>query len=146
MDLVFNGPLFRSFIGYDDIFRDVERLLNTKNNTDSYPPYNVWSVKPANDSTVAETTYIELAVAGFKKCELAVNLEDGVLSIAGEKQNGDPAAASNGYRGIARRNFVRKFRIGEKHVVSSAKLEDGMLTIKVDLPMKKKLETRVEIQ
>jgi hypothetical protein len=30
MDLVFTGPMFRSFIGYDDVFRDVERLLNAK--------------------------------------------------------------------------------------------------------------------
>lgn len=146
MNLVFTGPMFRSFIGYDDVFRDVERLLNAKNNIDAYPPYNVWTVKPQNVADVAETTYIELAVAGFKKHELSVNLEDGVLSIAGEKQNGDEATASNGYRGIARRDFIRKFRIGHKYVVSGAYLEDGILKVQIDLPLKKKLETRIEIK
>lgn len=142
MDLIFSSPMFRSFIGYDDLFKDVERLMATKNET-TYPPFNVWTVKPENDKNIAETSYIELAVAGFKKCELQVNVEDGIITVAGEKQS-NPIV--NGYRGIAKRDFVRKFRIGEKYVVSNAKLEDGILSIQVDLPVKKKLETQVEIQ
>jgi molecular chaperone IbpA len=141
MDLVFSSPLFRSFIGYDDLFKELEVVLASKDNS-SYPPFNVWSVKPTQQD-VAETTYVELAVAGFKKTDLEVHLENNVLTVKGQKQNNTPV---NGYRGIAKRDFVRQFRVGQKYIVHSAKLEDGILTIRLDLPLSKKLETRIEIQ
>lgn len=141
MSLAFNSPLLRSFIGYDDLFKDLEVIFASKD-TASYPPFNVWSVKPESKD-VAETTYVELAVAGFKKCELQVYLENNTLTIRGEKQSNNQV---NGYRGIAKRDFMRQFRVGEKYIVHSAKLEDGILTIRLDLPLSKKLETRIEIQ
>ena len=146
MDFVFNSPMFRSFIGYDDVFRDVERMLASKQEGGAYPPFNVWTVKPSNEPTVAETTYVELAVAGFKKPELEITLDNRVLTIKGQRQSNAPANAANGYRGIAARDFTRQFRVGDKYVVHSAKLEDGILQIRLDLPLAKKLETRVEIQ
>lgn len=141
MSLAFNSPLFRSFIGYDDLFKELEVVFASKENS-SYPPFNVWSVKP-DQKDVAETTYVELAVAGFKKCELEVHLENNMLSVRGQKQSNNQV---NGYRGIAKRDFERQFRVGEKYVVHSAKLEDGILTIRLDLPISKKLETRIEIE
>lgn len=141
MSLAFNSPLLRSFIGYDDLFKDLEVVFASKDTT-SYPPFNVWSVKPTQQD-VAETTYVELAVAGFKKCELEVYLENNVLTVKGQKQSNTPI---NGYRGIAKRDFVRQFRVGEKYIVQSAKLEDGILTIRLDLPLSKKMEARIQIQ
>lgn len=141
MSLAFNSPLLRSFIGYDDLFKDLEVVFASKD-TASYPPFNVWSVKPTQQD-VAETTYVELAVAGFKKCELEVYLENNVLTVKGQKQSNTPI---NGYRGIAKRDFVRQFRVGEKYIVQSAKLEDGILTIRLDLPLSKKMEARIQIQ
>jgi molecular chaperone IbpA len=139
----FNGPLFRTYIGYDDIFKDIERTMCCKQES-TYPPFNIWTVKPTDQNDVAQTTYVELAVAGFKKCEIDITFEEGILTVKGSKQSNPCPDAL--YRGIAQRDFIRKFRVGSKHVVSGATLEDGILSIRVDLPMGKKNESRIEIK
>lgn len=139
----FGGPLFRTYIGYDDIFKDIERTMCGRQES-AYPPFNIFTVKPTDEKDVAQTTYVELAVAGFKKCEIDITFEEGILTVKGSKQSNPCPDAL--YRGIAQRDFVRKFRVGSKYVVKGASLQDGILSIRVDLPLSKKNESRIEIQ
>ena len=87
------------------------------------PPYNI--------RKDGETNYvIEMALAGFGKKDIEVEVADGTLSIRSVKENVDDD--SNLYRGIAYRNFERKFTIADDVMVNDAKLENGMLSIALE--------------
>ena len=107
------------FLGFDnDFFSDF--FVKTPN---TYPPYNV---EEKDDKGL-----IELAVAGFKEKDLKVEVKDNLLSIYGCKKIDDKNVSKlySIHRGIASRNFTRKFKLHEHIVVNGAKLEDGMLKI-----------------
>ena len=107
------------FLGFnDDFFSDF--FVKTHN---TYPPYNV---KEKDDKGL-----IELAVAGFKEKDLKIEVKDNLLSIYGCKEIDDKNISKlySIHRGIANRNFTRKFKLYEHIVVNGAKLEDGMLKI-----------------
>jgi len=107
------------FLGFnDDFFSDF--FVKTHN---TYPPYNV---KEKDDKGL-----IELAVAGFKEKDLKIEVKDNLLSIYGCKEIDDKDISKlySIHRGIANRNFTRKFKLHEYIVINGAKLEDGMLKI-----------------
>lgn len=128
----FAMDLFRDpfFIGFN---RELERMANVHNTASrqSYPPYDVLKLD--------EDTYqVQLAVAGFSKDNIEVSVEDGTLKISGEIVEVTDAEIL--HKGIAARKFTRSFALGEYMEVSSASLEDGMLTIKIvrEVPEEKK--------
>ena len=111
------------FIGYDHILDELfnpRRELNARYNQDKYPPYNIERLDENNHA-------ISVAVAGFKREELAVELDNGLLIISGEKMS--KSNENLIYQGIAERSFSRSFRLGEYVEVDSVKLEDGILTV-----------------
>ena len=117
-------------VGYDRIFDNLARYVDTTAST-GFPPYNI--------RKEGENNYvIEMALAGFGKKDIEVEVADGTLSIRSVKENVDDD--SNLYRGIAYRNFERKFTIAEDVMVNGAKLEDGMLNIALErvIPDEKK--------
>lgn len=126
-DRLFNH-LNQVSIGFVPLFRDFTHSSN------SYPPHNIYVL---NDFEFN----IELAVAGFKKNEISIQEENGILSITADKDNQEAVAdaASYQYRGIAKRAFSKSFRIAEHFEIKEAKLEDGILTIKYkrDQPISK---------
>ena len=128
----FAMDLFRDpfFIGFN---RELERMANVHNTASrqSYPPYDVLKLD--------EDTYqVQLAVAGFSKDNIEVSVEHGTLKISGEIVEVTDAEIL--HKGIAARKFTRSFALGEYMEVSSASLEDGMLTIKIvrEVPEEKK--------
>jgi molecular chaperone IbpA len=117
MDL-FNDPFF---IGFN---RELGRLNTAhKTNTASYPPYDLLKLD--------EDTYrISIAVAGFKKEDIGVSVDNGTLIIKGEII--EVTDAEIVHKGIAGRKFVRSFALGEYMEVTGAEMKDGMLHINVD--------------
>ena len=117
------SPLFKASVGFD---RLVNEFFNEPqfNNTTGYPPYNI--SKDEND--VYEIT---LAVAGFKKPDIDIELEDGTLKITGTSAVLDTGDTAIEYlhKGIAERNFIRTFKLAEFVEVKDAKLEDGILRV-----------------
>ena len=115
------SPLFKASIGFDQLVND---FFNEPSfvNTSGYPPYNI--SKDNND--VYEIT---LALAGFKKSDIEIELEDGNLKITGKSEVLDSDDREYLHKGIAERNFVRTFKLAEYVEVQSAKLEDGILRI-----------------
>ena len=115
------SPLYRHTIGYDRFASLLDSALRGEPVGSTYPPYNI--------EVVEEDRYaITLAVAGFSRDELEIELEKGVLSIRGKK---NPESTRHNYlhHGIAFRSFERKFNLAEHVEVAGAEFKDGLLTI-----------------
>ena len=115
------SPLYKMSIGFD---RLAEQFFNDPTFSTAqtgYPPYNI--AKKEDD--VYEVT---LAVAGFKKGDIDISLEDGTLVIKGESKVLDESVEYL-HKGIAERNFIRTFKLAEFVEVKEAKLEDGILRV-----------------
>tara|TARA_R100001463_G_scaffold37437_3_gene80392 strand:+ start:1329 stop:1697 length:369 start_codon:yes stop_codon:yes gene_type:complete len=89
----------------------------------NYPPYNV--VKIDDDHS-----YLELALAGFKKDEVKVYTEKGNLVVEGSREG--PDGREYVHRGLAQRNFTRSWSISEDTEVSDVTFENGLLVVKLD--------------
>lgn len=121
------------FIGFDHIWNDIERL-STFAKEKSYPPHNV--VK------YTETEYsIELALAGYKKEDLSIEVKEGILIVSGDGRSTLDEAVEKEYlwNGISAKKFKRTFRLSEHVVVDGADFIDGLLVInlKVVVPEEK---------
>jgi molecular chaperone IbpA len=108
--------LSRVLIGFD-------RLRSTV--TNNYPPYNIIRY---NESSYA----IEVAVAGFSKAEITVQVSQNQLSIRGEHSLVDDTNIEYLHRGLAARNFEQSFTLAEYMIVSSGKVNDGLLKIDIE--------------
>ena len=121
------------FIGFDHIWNDIERLSSFAKEK-SYPPHNV--VK--HD----ETEYsIELALAGYKKEDLSVEVKEGILIVSCEgRPDEETPQREYLWNGISAKKFKRTFRLSEHVVVEGADFVDGLLVIdlKVVVPEEKR--------
>ena len=122
--------LAKQFIGFDTMlerFREANELLTKAPN---YPPYNIRKIDD-------EHFVIEMAVAGFGKSNLDIELKDGELTITGKHEAEDNDYI---YQGIANRAFTRKFTLADTVVVKDAALVNGMLKIALErfVPEEKK--------
>jgi molecular chaperone IbpA len=124
-------------IGFDYL-RDRLHNIETVNNSGNYPPYNI--IK--HD---AENWSIEIAVAGFKRSELDIELAEGVLTVSADSEHADEEVEYV-HRGLAKRAFTRKWTLADDVVVRDASLVDGVLSIKLEriVPEEKKLR-KIEI-
>ena len=128
-DLMDFDPFRNYTIGFDRIFDSL--LEVSKLNTSNFPPYNIRKIKDGKYE-------IELALAGFTKGDIKVELKDGVLSISAKREDKD----SNNliHQGIASRSVLRKFSLSEYMEIEDADFKDGMLKIKCfeNIPEEKK--------
>lgn len=113
-------------------FEDMERLIDRvgKGGNDGYPPYNIERIAAAGTnggSGAVELLRITLAVAGFKRDQIEITVEDNQLSIRGRQV--DDKARQYIHRGIAARQFSRTFVLADGIEVKSADLSDGLLSI-----------------
>ena len=119
-------------VGFDRVFDQLNTYVNNNVSSTGFPPYNIRKEGEYN-------FVIEMALAGFSKKDIEVEVEDGTLSIRSVKED-TSEANSEIYRGIAYRKFVRKFTLADAVVVNGAELENGMLTINLErvIPEEKK--------
>jgi molecular chaperone IbpA len=115
------NPLFRASVGFDRVMNEFFNEPAFANVT-GYPPYNI----SRDENDVYEIT---LALAGFKRSDIDIELEDGTLKITGNSQVLDQDGREFLHKGIAERNFVRTFKLAEYVEVDNAKLEDGILRV-----------------
>lgn len=112
-------------------FEDMERLIDRvgKGGNDGYPPYNIERIAGAgaNGSGAVEMLRITLAVAGFRRDQIEITVEDNQLSIRGRQV--DDKSRQYIHRGIAARQFSRTFVLADGIEVRSADLSDGLLSI-----------------
>jgi molecular chaperone IbpA len=127
--------LNRALIGFDSMFDSLERRSAGSAHT-NYPPYNV--------ARLDENHYvIEMAVTGFDKSEIEITIERNELAISGERTEMEVVAVEYIYRGLALRNFERKFTLAEHMKVVSAEICNGVLTIKLEREVPEELKPRI---
>lgn len=129
-------PLYRSAVGFDRLARQLESAERTSE-TNGWPPYNI--------ETTAENTYrVEIAVAGFKPEELNIEVKENLLTVTGRKTANDDAAPQKTYlhRGLAERDFERRFQLADYVVVTDANLDNGLLAISLKRELPEALKPR----
>ena len=113
------NPLYRSVVGFDRL----AQLLETASSEASagYPPYNI-------ERTDENAYRVDIAVAGFRAEDLDIEVKENLLTVKGAKPaNDDPRRFL--HRGLAERDFERRFQLADYVVVNAAKLADGLLSI-----------------
>ena len=114
------SPLYRSMIGVDRMADLIESAMRADGDV-NYPPCDI-------EKTGEDDYRITLAVAGFRPEELDVTGQPNLLIVAGRKEKADQGRTYL-HRGIAARNFERRFELADHVVVRSAACADGVLTI-----------------
>jgi molecular chaperone IbpA len=129
------SQLNRALIGFDDIFNNFEtRFANQINNT--YPPYNI--LKHDED-----TYEIEIAVTGFEKDEITVEIDQNNLVVKGARKEVDITEPVYLHRGLASRDFTRSWELGQHIEVSEGTIKNGVLTIGLKRVVPESLKPRV---
>lgn len=113
-------PLYRSAIGFDRLAQLMDNALRSDSQP-SYPPYNI-------ELTEKDKYRITMAVAGFNRSELDIEVEQDALKIVGRKERPGKQATFL-HRGIAARDFEHRFQLAEHVKVVGASLENGLLSI-----------------
>ena len=130
---VFNSPFL---LGFEQFERTIDRI--SKLSTESYPPYNIEQIS-------SNLLRITIAVAGFEKTDLEINLEGNQLQIKGfKKEENDERIFL--HRGIATRQFQRNFVLAEGIEVEGASMENGLLSVDLSQPINTEESKKIEIK
>ena len=127
-------------LGFDEIERVLDRV--TKSTTDGYPPYNIERL--AQEQTAPERLRITLAVAGFKREQIDIVLEENQLIIHG-RQSEETEERHYLHRGIAARQFQRAFLLAEGMEVLGADLKNGLLCVDLARPEPERIVKKIGI-
>ena len=115
------SPLYANTVGFDRFGSLLDSAMNAERQSAGYPPYDI--------ELVGENKYaITLAVAGFDESEVDVQIEKGVLSVRGRKEDAQKDSRYL-HRGIATRSFERKFNLADHVEVVNAQMDNGLLKI-----------------
>ena len=109
-------------VGFDRVFDQLNAYVTNNVTSTGFPPYNI---RKDGDYTYV----IEMALAGFGKEDIEVEVKEGLLTVRSVKENDENDNPL--YRGISYRKFNRKFTLADDVEVNDASLENGML--KIDL-------------
>lgn len=129
------SPLYRSTVGFDRLFNILDSVPGFEQVPPTgFPPYNI--------ERLSENEYrITMAVAGFAQDEIRVDVKEQTLSVTGAKK---PEEKERRYlhRGIAARNFERRFQLADHVEVKGADLQDGLLHIDLVRNVPERLKPR----
>jgi len=129
------AQISRALVGFDQIFN--QRLQQTNGN---YPPHNIVKF---SDSEYA----IEVAVAGFSKEEITVEVDQDQLIVRGVQLQTEPTGKEYLHRGLASRDFEQNWTLAEYMEVKGAEVKDGMLVISIERIVPDALQPRkIEIK
>lgn len=123
------------FVGADKIYDKLASIAEQSSELiQKYPPYNI--------KKVDENRYvIEMAVAGFGRQDLELELNDNKLTIKGKLVSGEASEQSTDgtwtfpqilYQGLAMRPFTRTFNLADNVEIQGAGLFNGILRIVLD--------------
>jgi molecular chaperone IbpA len=86
---------------------------------------------------------LELGLAGFKKENVLVEVNDGVLTIEGKV---DDSAIDYIQKGLSTKSFFKQFSLPNDAVVDEATMEDGMLKIQFGIKDVENKSKKVDIK
>ena len=128
------SPLYRSTVGFDSLASMLEQVAGFDNEANAYPPYNI--------ERLTENEYrITMAVAGFSKQDVQIEVKENTLSIRGEKKEADQERTFL-HRGIASRAFERRFQLADHVEVRGADVKDGLLSVDLEREVPERLKSR----
>lgn len=129
------AALNRALVGFDRIFDDMERRFANQLSS-NYPPFNI--------AKVGENLYdIGIAVTGFEKDEIAVQVEANELTVRGERKAAEQPEPEYLHRGLALRDFEKTFTLAEHMKVKKAEIKNGILLIQIEREIPEELKPRV---
>ena len=128
------APLYRSTVGFDRLFDLLDSVTGLDQTAPGYPPYNI--------ERLGDNEYrVTMAVAGFSQDELRVDVKEQALTIAGAKKP-DEKERQYLHRGIAARNFERRFQLADHVEVKGADIQDGLLHVELVRNVPERLKPR----
>lgn len=122
------AAMSRALVGFDHVF-------NARLNNSNYPPHNIVKY---SDSEYA----IEIAVAGFRKDEITVEVDQDQLVVRGVQSQTDTSSKEYLHRGLASRDFEQSYTLAEYMTVNGAEVKDGMLIIEIERIVPESLKPR----
>ena len=122
------AQLSRALVGFDQVF-------NSRLNTSNYPPHNIVKYSDSNYA-------IEIAVAGFSKEEITVEVDQDQLVVRGTQKTVDAGVKEYLHRGLASRDFEQSYTLAEYMNVRGAEVKDGMLVIEIERVIPESLKPR----
>jgi len=127
------SPLYRSVVGFDRLAAQLDAAA-AQDSAAGYPPYNI-------ERTDENAYRIEIAVAGFRPDELTIEVKENLLTVTGRKAANDDTRKFL-HRGLAERNFERRFQLADYVLVTDANLADGLLSIALKRELPEALKPR----
>jgi len=113
-------------VGFDDMFDHFDSMVSM--GTSNYPPYNIVKTDKNNYD-------VEIALAGFNKKDISVEVENGILTIETIKDDQEKEVEENNgilHKGISKRYFKKQFTIAKDVKVNGAELKDGLLKVSME--------------
>ena len=114
-----SAPYRRSTVGFDRLF-DLLENSSLGQGSENYPPFDLIKVDENHYRVI-------LAVAGFGRDEIDITAQQNQLIVSGKKA--DDEGVDYIHRGIANRQFERRFGLADFIKVSEADLKDGLLSV-----------------
>ena len=112
-------------------------MIKMNDISENYPPYNI-------ESNGKDSYTIEIAVAGFDENNLTISLENGQLTVIGNREDDNSQYM---HRGIANRSFKRTFKLAEYVEVIGAGIKNGILEIHLERQLPEELKPKkIEIK
>lgn len=128
------NALNKALLGFDTLFGDLERRYANQINN-NYPPYNI--IKTGENSYL-----LEIAVTGFNKDEITVEVNQDQLIVKGQKQRDNDVEAVFLHHGLASRDFTKLWPLAEFIEVGDATIKNGVLTVKLERIVPDELKPR----
>jgi len=129
------SPLYRTTVGFDSLASMLDQVADFDSEAAAYPPYNI---ERLNDNEYA----ITMAVAGFGKEDVEIEVKENTLSIRGQKKEVNTERTFL-HRGIASRAFERRFQLADHVEVRGADVKDGLLCVDLKREIPERLKPRM---
>jgi molecular chaperone IbpA len=129
------NALNRALVGFDSLFDNFEQRFANQIQQ-NYPPYNI--LKRDED-----TYEIEIAVTGFDKDEVVVEIDQNNLIVKGQRKEVDLVEPTYLHRSLATRDFTRSWTLAEHMEVGEGRIKNGVLTIELKRVVPDSLKPRV---
>ena len=131
-------PFRNLTVGFDSIFDQLSSLSQFE--IPKYPPYNI---KKVDDNKYQ----LEMALAGFAKSDLEVEVKDNTLTVTGNSADDTENTNSFVYKGIAQRAFTRQWALIDYLKVFNANFKDGVLVVDMELNLpEEKKSKKIEVK
>ena len=131
-------PFRNLTVGFDNVFDQLSSLSQFE--IPKYPPYNI---KKIDDNKYQ----LEMALAGFAKTDLDVEVKDNTLTVTGNSADDTETTNSFVYKGIAQRAFTRQWALMDYLKVFNANFKDGVLVVDMELNLpEEKKSKKIEVK